>query len=161
MSALQGMKNREGEFNVHECFKCLESPLHWRPKFSFLSQTMEAHFDSLNFKYEFVWTSKHRVYLASLITRPSRSRVWKWAQVFIIFIFIFILGGQAFQDCAVQPSYAIDLYHAKWPTLAWFVFVKQETSFAHVIIFKWNQFHMCTVLLWTKLVVEHIFLWDG
>lgn len=23
--------------------------LHWRPKFSFLSQTMEAHFDSLNF----------------------------------------------------------------------------------------------------------------
>ena len=75
---------------------------------------------------------------------------------FLSFLFSFFLGGgggcRAFGDCAVKRLYVTDLYHANTDTCQ---FLKIRA------IKPWNHFHMCTVLLWTKVVVECIFPWGG
>ena len=56
-------------------------------------------------------------------------------------------GGRAFRDCAVQPL----LRHC---------FVHDACQVCSAIK-PWNHLHMRSVLLWTKIVVECLFLWDA
>ena len=46
-----------------------------------------------------------------------------------------------FRDCAVQPLLCHCFVHAKWPTLAWFVCIKLETSSRGITFF-------CELKLW-------------
>ena len=82
------------------------------------------------------------------------SRVLKWAR------FVFRFGVAILPHAQYGPYYVtVFLFsfflHGDDEHLDWFVFSAIRNTKL------WNHFHMFTVVLWTKIVVEFVLLWSG
>ena len=93
-----------------------------------------------------------------LVTRPSRRQQPSLEmQTFFFFVFRFFFWCCAFATCAVRSLLRQCFLggHGDGEQLGWFVFIRIRNTKP------WNHFHMCTVVLWTKIVVEFMLLWSG
>ena len=75
-----------------------------------------------------------------------------------MFIHLGNFGGVAdFATCAVRSllRHCFLGGHGDGGQLGWFVFIRIRNTKP------WNHFHMCTVVLWTKIVLEFMILWSG
>ena len=75
-----------------------------------------------------------------------------------IFLFFVFFGVAILPHAQYDPYYVTVFFffwHGDGGQLGWFVFIRIRNTKP------WNHFHMCIVVLWTKIVVEFMLLWSG
>ena len=83
----------------------------------------------------------------------SQQPVLNWIRVFVN-SYIALITRPSLSPVLITSLFFF-FWHGNDGQLGWFVFIRIRNTKP------WNHFHMCTVVLWTNILVEFMLLWSG